>query len=99
MEALSISDWESSESDSASDSEDSRLGLLGGVIGCSAAWVISIKAIVNEKDGRRFDVRGSNLIHKVKRFGKMIEELDAENIEGDDDENFRGIASLYIRLR
>ena len=25
----------------------------------------------------------------------MIEELDAKNTEGDDDENFRGIAPLY----
>jgi hypothetical protein len=29
----------------------------------------------------------------------MLEELDAENTEDDDDENFRGIAPLYIRLR
>jgi hypothetical protein len=38
-------------------------------------------------------------IYRVKRFGKMIEDLDAENTEGDDDENFRGITPLYIRLR
>ena len=29
----------------------------------------------------------------------MIEELDAKSTEGDSDENFRGIAPLYILLR
>jgi hypothetical protein len=29
------------------------------------------------------------------RLGKMIEELGAKNIEGDDDENFGGVAPLY----
>ena len=66
MEASSGSDWESSESDSASDSEDSRLGLLGGVLSCGSAWVIPIKAIVNEKDGRRFDVRSRKDIQGKK---------------------------------
>jgi hypothetical protein len=28
----------------------------------------------------------------------MLEELDAENTEGDDDENFRKVALLYTRL-
>jgi hypothetical protein len=28
----------------------------------------------------------------VRRFGKMIEELDAENAEGDNDKNFREVA-------
>ena len=29
------------------------------------------------------------------RIGKMIEELGDENTEGDDDENFGGVAPLY----
>jgi hypothetical protein len=37
-------------------SDDSRLGLLGGVLGCARAteglaWIISVRAIVNGKDG------------------------------------------------
>jgi hypothetical protein len=38
-------------------------------------------------------------IYGVRRFGKMPEELDAENTEGDDDENFQRNCTLYIRLR
>jgi hypothetical protein len=39
-------------------SDDGRLGLLGGVLGCARAteglaWIISIGSI-NKKDGRRF---------------------------------------------
>ena len=34
---------------------------------------------------------------QVRSFGKMIEELGAENTEGDDDKKFR-VAPLYIRL-
>jgi hypothetical protein len=35
-------------------------------------------------------------IYGVRRFGKMPEELDAENTEGDDDENFqRNCTPIY----
>jgi hypothetical protein len=42
-----------------------------------------------------FYVRAGQDIYRARGFGKMLEELDAENKEGDDDENFRGIAPLY----
>jgi hypothetical protein len=34
----------------------------------------------------------------VRRFGKMLEELDAGNIEGGDDRNFIGGLYLYISI-
>jgi hypothetical protein len=35
---------------------------------------------------------------RVTRFGKLIEELDAESKVGDDDENFRGDLHPYISV-
>jgi hypothetical protein len=34
----------------------------------------------------------------VRRFGKMIEELDAENKVGDDNENVRGDLHPYVSV-
>ena len=53
---MSINSWALLNVTTCSD--DGRLGLLGGVLGCARAtevlaWIISIGAI-NEKDGRRF---------------------------------------------
>jgi hypothetical protein len=45
-----------------------------------------------QTDDRLLYVRARQDIYWVRRFGKMVEELDAENTEGDDDGNFRGIA-------
>jgi hypothetical protein len=50
--------------------------------------------IVDMKD-EDFYVRAGQDIYRARGFGKMLEELDAENKDGDDDENFRGIAPLY----
>jgi phosphoribosyl 1,2-cyclic phosphodiesterase len=35
---------------------------------------------------------------RVRRFGNVIEVLDAENEVGDDDENFRGDLHPYISV-
>ena len=32
------------------------------------------------------------------RLGKMIKELGAKNTEGDNDENFGGVAPLYLSV-
>jgi hypothetical protein len=37
-------------------------------------------------------------IYWIRRFGKVIEELDVKNTKGDNDENLRGDVPLYVRL-
>jgi len=40
--------------------------------------------------GQLFDICDRQDIYRVRRFEKMIEELDAENTKGDNGKNFRG---------
>ena len=46
------------------------------------AWIMSIGAIVNVKDGSSLGVRDRQDIYWMRRCAKMIEELDAENNRG-----------------
>jgi hypothetical protein len=49
-------------------------------------------------DDRLLDIRDRQDMYWVRRFG-MMEELNAKNTEGDDDENLEELPPLYIRLR